>query len=352
MGTEEPHWAKNLRGTALFLALVCVYIMVSSSMIVTNKYVVHKDRFPFPVVLVLIHVVFCWFVTLVLYKLAPSLFPALTGPEAMTLCNVEVVKRIIPIAFLFAGTLVMNNSALLYSDVASLQMIKESIVVMVYFWSVVSSVERFGFGQLMILLGILVATAMATEGQVQFSAVGFSLQFAAMFSESIRAVLQSTLMSGNGTLKFDPLSYLLVVSPVCIVYLVITLLIGHQAMHLGAFAIPSVAQVLMHWPMLLGSAFLAFLLSFLLACMFTLASPVSVVLSGIARDIIIVGGGALIFREMITLQQAVAFSIQIVLIGFWSSTKLYPGKFSNGPPSMQKGEAKTMASFEDAGKAV
>eukprot|EP00747_Dinoflagellata_sp_TGD_P162608 gnl/TRDRNA2_/TRDRNA2_180385_c0_seq1.p1 gnl/TRDRNA2_/TRDRNA2_180385_c0~~gnl/TRDRNA2_/TRDRNA2_180385_c0_seq1.p1 ORF type:complete len:367 (-),score=36.73 gnl/TRDRNA2_/TRDRNA2_180385_c0_seq1:131-1231(-) len=342
-----PGW-HGFREIGTFAVVSLMFISASSGMSVMNKHCMRDDRFPFPAVLMLMHVTFISVVSAILYKLMPSLFTSLTNPvQAVTLDFDLIVKRMMPIAVLFSSNLLLNIWAYRYSDVTSIQMLKQGIVVLAYIWSIMLSLERFTYGQFGILVCIAMATFLASDGAIHFNWTGFVLQSMSMCCDSWRIVLQSIILGSGGNAKLDPFSYLMIVSPLCIAYLSFALVIGHQFLHVDAFMLPSPDDFRKNSLLLLGNVSLAFSLNLLSSWTLKLSSAVTTTLCGVTKDILVVVAGCVIFREAVGSQQLIAFCAQILLITLWSMTKIYPSHFSRWIPLGQIKEP-TKATLPDS----
>ena len=72
--------SKDLSPFLLFL-LACAYLLNSSGLIAFNKYLMHVDRFPYRIVLVMLHMGFCSIGRGLLFPFKPPLSPALAREE-------------------------------------------------------------------------------------------------------------------------------------------------------------------------------------------------------------------------------------------------------------------------------
>jgi len=319
-----------LTSTGLALCLGLVYCSISAGLIAYNKYLIHEDRFPFAVPLVLFHMLFCSGFTGMLYLLQPSLFPSLTDPA----CKVVVDRKLVlggalPIAVLFAVQLALSNTAYLHSSVAFLQMMKEANLVLVYALSLLFSLERFSWRSIRILTGILLATAMTIRGEAHFSAVGFTIQGVSQIFESMKIVLQAMLLSNAGK-KLDALTYILLVMPLCFLVLGSLLCVLLFVWPSRTLATPHISDMSAWWPHLLANACVAFLLNVTIALVVKKSSAVAFILCGIVKDASILLAGGVLLRELITLQQGVGFGLQLSLITVYSLAKTFPEKFECG----------------------
>lgn len=305
------------------------YICTSAALISFNKFLMHEDRFPFAVTLVVLHMGFASVLSLLLLIVRPSFFPSLTDPiRKVSVDRQLMVKTIFPIAILFSVQLVLSNTAYLHSSVAFLQMMKECNLVIVYFLSLLVALEHFKFRSVMILLFICGATSLTVAGELHFSWTGFAVQGTSQLFECAKIVLQSLLLSEAGK-KFDVMSYLVLVAPACFGVLI--------AAGCGLYFISpdhSFAGAWPHlhawWPYLLVNSLVAFSLNVVIALFIKHSSAVAFILAGMVKDVVIVAAGATLFHEHIGKLQAFGFTMQMAGILLWSIVKTFPQNFEDG----------------------
>jgi len=306
-------------------------IILSCGLINFNKWLMHADRFPFAVSLVLIHMCFCTCFALVLRLVRPGLFPSLTSEsERVTVDRDFVLKGLLPIGVVFAAALVFGNAAYMKLSLSFLQMLKETNLIWTYLFSLLCAVEVFKWTSVKLIVVSLVAMALTIRGELNFVFAGLAMQMGAILCDSVRIVLQAVLMSGK---KLDPMSFVLCVSPIC------GGLLGFVAlllMHLPAeYAIegmttPSSAQLRLWAPWLIADSLLAFCLNVTIAAVIKYSGPMTYLMCQLLKDVLAVLGGVLALQEAVTSMQCVGFTIQISVVFLWSMAKTFPGEFEAG----------------------
>lgn len=321
-------WAHSMKT----LILGTIYIIISSALIDFNKYMMTPGNFPFALPLVTVHSVTSVACSGFLYLVRPSLFPSLVDPEKKMVFDSHFYSRgALPIALTMVGSLVLSNMAYTWSSVAFLQMMKESNVVLVYFFALAASLESFDWQNMQVLILIVGATLLSVEGEAHFVWLGFFVQGTAQVCECLKITFASKLFSKQ---KLDPLTFLLVVMPVCCAALFFALgwiafigLLGFSVPHL---TLPAFADFQRNWGLLLVNALLAFSLNVVVAAFMKHTSPVSVILVGITKDVVIVFFNVMFMHESITQTQTVGFVMQLVFVGLWSAMKTFPKHFEAG----------------------
>jgi len=264
-----------------------------------------------------------------LYLVKPSLFPALTDPDKKIDVDLNfLMTGGCPIAVVFSLSLVLSNVAYSHLGLAFIQMIKESNLIWVFILSIVCALEQFKMRNFMIILVAIFAMSLTIEGEMKFSTSGFLIQFTAIICESVRIVLQGVLLQGK---KVDPLSYVLMVSPLCGTLVFAVLLIS-----MGIPDVPSDLEV-PHWaevwnwaPLLVADAMLAFLLNVSIAVVIKYTSPMSYVMCQLIKDVVAVAISVAILDETVGTVQGLGFVLQLVCVGTWSVVKSNEAKFEAG----------------------
>eukprot|EP00929_Paragymnodinium_shiwhaense_P027078 TRINITY_DN15975_c0_g2_i5.p1 TRINITY_DN15975_c0_g2~~TRINITY_DN15975_c0_g2_i5.p1 ORF type:complete len:555 (+),score=131.93 TRINITY_DN15975_c0_g2_i5:254-1918(+) len=316
--------------TAFYGALVITF---SIALIHVNKWIMKEEHFPFAEALVFMHMIFCSSVGSLLLVVTPSLFPALTDPtQKVDLTFSYFLKSCLPIAMCFAASLVLSNVAYTYLSVAFIQMIKESNIVWVYVFSLFVGREVIGWGQVQIVVLAICGMCMTIHGEMNFSAFGFFAQASAILFESTRVMLQAAILSGGGR-KLDPLSYVMIVSPISAVIIGATMGITchfpADAVN-GSFALPMFAKTLEFAPYLLASACLAFALNVSIALLIKRTSPMSYIMCQLVKDVGAVAIGVTFMKEEVSHMQAVGFAVQLMAVMAWSGLKNYPERVEGG----------------------
>merc|ERR1712194_701516 len=130
--------------------------------------------------------------------------------------RVESLKWFLPLACLFAVSLYGANQAYLYSDVAFLQFMKEGNIILMFLLSCAVGLQTLNRTRLAVIMWILAGSAICVTQDLKFVMVGFLFQLLSGVAECGRAVMGEVVLSGN-SMKLDPLTYTLCVSPLCFV---------------------------------------------------------------------------------------------------------------------------------------
>lgn len=341
-----PKGANAVSTWALMFFLGGLYICCSASLISFNKYLMHEDRFPYAVTLVMLHMGFAAVLSFILRWVRPQMFPSITDPERKVTFDASLmIKNILPIAVLFSGQLVLSNQAYLHSSVAFLQMMKEANLVLVYILSLIACLETFRFRSILILLFICLATTMTIVGELHFSWTGFFVQGTSQLFECSKIVLQALVLSEAGK-KLDAMSYVLIVTPICFCVLFVASTVIYFIKPELSFA-GAWPHFEAWWHILILNSCLAFSVNVVIAFFIKYSSAVAFILAGIVKDVVIVTTGTMLFSEHISILQAVGFFLQLVGILVWSLTKTFPERFED---SFWKGMLRTFCMYPEPTK--
>jgi len=335
----------TIRNVAFVTFLAVTYMAISTGLITFNKYLMHKDRFPYAIAIGVLHMTSSFTCNSLLLRLCPWLYPSLTDEEQRVELDRGLITRVLlPIATAFASQLILSNTALLHSSVTMLQMMKQSNVVLVYVFSLVLSLETFATSRAVALGVIFGATALTIHGEMHFSPVGFGLQGVSMFCESIKLTLQSHSLSATGR-RLDAFTYVLLVAPMVLAVL-LSVMLGFCIFwpdRPEALGIPPLAVIIEYRWLLLASGLLAFAMQISHAAFMKNSSAITFILTGVVmKDVVIVSVCALFLGEELSPSQVIGFCLQLLGVLGWSMMKVSPtlvpgSSASSVPPQINRG---------------
>jgi hypothetical protein len=306
--------------TQVFLVLgsCLAYICLSASLINYNKFLMHEHYFPFSVALTSLHMMGSTFLCVVLYAIfGASWFPSVQAVKGE---GTPFLKKLVPLSVFFALSICLSNEAYLYCSVPFLQMCKELNVVMVYFVGLLLMVEKFNVQTATILFIIMFGCCMSIHGEMRFSAVGFGFQITAQSAEVCKILLQQMIMQGSA--KVDPLTMVMIMSPLCLVTLSCGLYFLPPS--IGGWQPDIIVQAQKHWVHLALNCCNAFLLNVTVATVIKYASGVSFVLAGVIKDVCIVLAAAMLFGALVSSVQVIGFSIAVLGVAVHSIVRSQP----------------------------
>jgi len=292
----------NSRGMVVLRAagLGVFYIALSTTMIESNKWLMHSSRFPYPFTLTAMHMSMSFKLANIVRFFHPQAFPAF---ETLQITKGYCLK-FLALGVPFACSIVCGNWAYKYVSVAFLQIMKESNIVTIFFFSVLAGIEVFR-GHAVALLGLIFfGAAMGVHGEMHFVWMGFLLQVCSSFSECAKIIVQSFLMSGES--KLDPMSLVFFMAPACFLSVLGPLYYfeGHELGEIGG-------RVRELWPYLTVNASLAFVLNATVAQCIKQLSSIGFLLCGIVKDIAIIIVSTWYMGESLTHLQQLGFTMAL-----------------------------------------
>ncbi|KAB1204606.1 hypothetical protein CJ030_MR8G012683 [Morella rubra] len=202
-----------LKKIILSYTYVAIWIFLSFSVIVYNKYILDKKMYnwPFPISLTMIHMAFC-------SSIAFFLVRVLRLVEPVSMSRELYLSSVVPIGALYSLSLWLSNSAYIYLSVSFIQMLKALMPVAVYSISVAFKKEAFKSDTMANMLSISLGVAVAAYGEARFDSWGVILQLGAVAFEATRLVLIQILLASKG-ISLNPITSLYYVAPCCLVFL-------------------------------------------------------------------------------------------------------------------------------------
>jgi hypothetical protein len=221
------------------------------------------------------------------------------------------IRKLIPLSIFFAASICCSNQAYVYCSVPFLQMCKEMNIVMVYLGTLMFGMEKFNMSTFGLLFCVLVGCCMSIHGEMKFSAIGFTYQIVSQVAEVMKILIQQMVLQG---FKIDPLTMVLVMSPLCLCSLSVVVFFFWEP------GIVVAAQA--NWQHLLLNGCNAFALNVCVAIVLRFASGVSFVLAGVVKDVAIVVAATYFFGASIGYSQGIGFFIAVAGVGCHSFVKM------------------------------
>jgi len=311
-----------------------VYIMLSSAMILFNKFLMRADVFPFPVTLTSLHMACSLMLAFSLQRLCPALFPAFPrvfGKRSKELDyasegSTSELNRVMhcllpfaPIAACGAVALICGNSAYKYASVSFLQMVKESHIMFVYVLMLAVGLDNFKLRMAACIIFVTVSAMVAVYGEMHFSWQGLALQLLSGLSGSGQIVLNNLLMSRRTDGKVDPLTLVFCTAPVMLIALIpANVLLWDSSISM---------QFTKFLPYIACNAVLAFALQVSAATLIWVTSGTGYALACVAKDLAIVAAAQVLLHESFTMIQVLGFAGSIAGMVLYSAMKLFPEAF-------------------------
>ncbi|WFD48484.1 hypothetical protein GLX27_003154 [Malassezia furfur] len=277
--------------------IIGIWIALSSSVIVYNKYILDNLKYPFPVFLTTFHMAFAAIGT----RLLARYTTLLKGLNNVEMTTERWTRNILPIGALFSGSLVFSNMAYLTLSVSFIQMLKAFTPVAVLLISFAFGLKKLSGTLTGIVMMISVGVCLASYGETEFNMTGFTYQVLAIAFESTRLVMVQVLLQG---LKMDPLVSLYYFAPVCAA---LNMVILPFAEGWAPFAALSQLGPFV----LLSNAGVAFGLNIASVFLIGAASSLTLTLAGVLKDILLILGSMFLLGSSVTGLQFFGYAIAL-----------------------------------------
>ncbi|KAL2479700.1 putative sugar phosphate/phosphate translocator [Abeliophyllum distichum] len=192
---------------------VAIWIFLSFTVIVYNKYILDRKMYnwPYPISLTMIHMSFCSSLAFILVRVFKVV-------EPVTMSWDLYLKSVVPIGLLYSLSLWLSNSAYIYLSVSFIQMLKALMPVAVYSIGVLSKKEIFKSETMTNMVSISIGVGIAAYGEAKFDTWGVMLQLGAVAFEATRLVMIQILLTSKG-ITLNPITSLYYVAPCCLIFL-------------------------------------------------------------------------------------------------------------------------------------
>ncbi|KAI0181417.1 TPT-domain-containing protein [Hypoxylon sp. FL1284] len=279
---------------------VIVWISLSSSVILFNKWILDTLEFRYPVVLTTYHLTFATIAT----QLMARYTSLLDGRKSVKMTGRVYLRAIVPIGLFFSLSLICGNLTYLYLSVAFIQMIKATTPVAVLLSSWAMGLAPPNMKQLANVSAIVIGVMIATFGEIRFVWIGFLYQLGGLLFEAIRLNLVQALLS-SAEYKMDPLVSLYYFAPICAAMNGLVALIWEvprvsmaEVYHVGLFTF-------------FLNGLCAFLLNVSVVFLIGKTSAVVMTLCGVLKDVMLVIASMLIWGTPVSGLQAFGYTIAL-----------------------------------------
>ncbi|EOA29054.1 hypothetical protein CARUB_v10025308mg, partial [Capsella rubella] len=310
---------------------VAIWIFLSFTVIVYNKYILDKKMYnwPFPITLTMIHMGFCSSLAVILIKVFKVVEPVSMSRETY-------LRSVVPIGALYSLSLWLSNSAYIYLSVSFIQMLKALMPVAVYSIGVLLKKETFKSQTMTNMLSISFGVAIAAYGEAKFDGWGVFLQLGAVAFEATRLVLIQILLTSKG-INLNPITSLYYVAPCCLVFL-------------------SVPWIFVEFPVLRDTS--SFHFDFVIfgtnsVCAFALnlavfllvgkTSALTMNVAGVVKDWLLIAFSWSVIKDTVTPINLFGYGLAFLGVGYYNHCKLQALKAKDA-------QKKVQANDEEAGK--
>ncbi|XP_057475522.1 probable sugar phosphate/phosphate translocator At3g17430 isoform X2 [Actinidia eriantha] len=276
---------KMINRSLLFTYLyLLIYILLSSGVILYNKWVLSPKyfNFPFPITLTMIHMGFSGAVAFFLVRVFKVVSPVQMTFEIYATC-------VIPISAFFASSLWFGNTAYLHISVAFIQMLKALMPVATFLVAVLCGTDKLRWDVFVNMLLVSVGVVVSSYGEIHFNVVGTVYQVTGILAEALRLVLTQVLLQKKG-LTLNPITSLYYIAPCSFMFLFVPwYFLEKPGME--------VSQIQFNFWIFVSNAICALALNFSIFLVIGRTGAVTIRVAGVLKDWILIALSTVVFPE-------------------------------------------------------
>ncbi|KAJ8461192.1 hypothetical protein OPV22_034118 [Ensete ventricosum] len=325
-----------LKKVLLSYAYVAIWIFLSATVIVYNKYILDPRMYgwPFPISLTMIHMAFCSAVAFLVVRV----LRLVEAPSSPSMTRAFYLSSVVPIGALYSLSLWFSNSAYMYLSVSFIQMLKALMPVAVYSIGVFFKKESFKSASMLNMLSISFGVAIAAYGEARFDVTGVSLQLGAVAFEATRLVLIQILLTSKG-ISLNPITSLYYVAPCCLA----CLLVPWSFVELPVLRARPAASIRPDLLIFGTNSLCAFALNLAVFLLVGKTSALTMNIAGVVKDWLLIAFSWSVIRDTVTAVNLFGYAIAFLGVGYYNHVKLQALK-------AKEAQKKAAQADEEAGK--
>ncbi|WCJ40441.1 Nucleotide-sugar transporter family protein [Euphorbia peplus] len=310
---------KPLLLTYLYLL---IYVVLSSGVILYNKWVLSPKyfNFPYPITLTMIHMGFSGAVAFIIVRVFKVVTPVKMTFEIYATC-------VVPISAFFAASLWFGNTAYLFISVAFIQMLKALMPVATFFMAVLCGTDKARCDVFTNMVLVSVGVVISSYGEIHFNVIGTLYQVTGIVAEALRLVLTQVLLQKKG-LTLNPVTSLYYIAPCSFVFLFVPwYLLEKPEME--------VTQVQFNFWIFFSNALAALALNFSIFLVIGRTGAVTIRVAGVLKDWILIALSTVIFPEStITGLNITGYAIALCGVVMYNYLKVKESRASQLPEAI------------------
>ncbi|XAR66905.1 hypothetical protein NMG60_11013281 [Bertholletia excelsa] len=289
---------------------VAIWIFLSFTVIVYNKYILDRKMYnwPFPISLTMIHMAFC-------SSLAYLLVSVLKVVEPVSMSRDLYLRSVVPIGALYSLSLWFSNSAYIYLSVSFIQMLKALMPVAVYSIGVLFKKEGFKSETMANMISISVGVAIAAYGEARFDSWGVILQLGAVAFEATRLVLIQILLTSKG-ITLNPITSLYYVAPCCFVFLLVPWFFVEFPL------LRETSSFRFDFLVFGTNSFCAFALNLAVFLLVGKTSALTMNVAGVVKDWLLIAFSWSVIKDTVTPVNLFGYGIAFLAVAYYNHSKL------------------------------
>ncbi|EOY29504.1 Nucleotide-sugar transporter family protein [Theobroma cacao] len=310
---------------------VAIWIFLSFTVIVYNKYILDKKMYnwPFPISLTMIHMSFCATLAFLLIKVFKVVEPVSMSRELY-------LSSVVPIGALYSLSLWLSNSAYIYLSVSFIQMLKALMPVAVYSIGVLFKKESFKSDTMFNMLSISFGVGIAAYGEARFDSWGVILQLGAVAFEATRLVMIQILLTSKG-ITLNPITSLYYVAPCCLVFLLVPWIFVEFPI------LKETSSFHFDFVIFGTNSFCAFALNLAVFLLVGKTSALTMNVAGVVKDWLLIAFSWSVIKDTVTPINLFGYGLAFLGVAYYNHSKLQALK-------AKEAQKKTAQADEEAGR--
>ncbi|XP_019179057.1 PREDICTED: probable sugar phosphate/phosphate translocator At2g25520 [Ipomoea nil] len=330
MGKGAALYDGVVKKIILSYTYVAIWIFLSFTVIVYNKYILDRKLYnwPFPISLTMIHMAFCSSLAFFLVRVA-----GVVHLPAATLSRRVCLTCIVPIGALYSLSLWFSNSAYIYLSVSFTQMLKALMPVAVYTIGILLNKDSYKPSTMVNMVSISVGVvAVAAYGEAKYDSWGVFLQLMAVGFEATRLVMIQILLTSKG-ISLNPITSLYYVAPSCLVFLCIPWVLVELPLlreSSGGFRFDFVVFG--------TNSLCAFALNLAVFLLVGKTSALTMNVGGVVKDWLLIAFSWSVIKDSVTPVNLLGYGVAFLGVGYYNHSKLQALKAKEAQKKAQQGD--------------
>ncbi|XP_062078034.1 probable sugar phosphate/phosphate translocator At4g32390 [Humulus lupulus] len=310
----------------LSYAYVGIWIFLSFTVIVYNKYILDRKMYnwPFPISLTMIHMAFCSSIAYLLVRVFKLVEPVSMSRELY-------IQSVVPIGLLYSLSLWFSNSAYIFLSVSFIQMLKALMPVAVYSIGVLFKKDAFKSETMLNMVSISIGVAIAAYGEAKFDTWGVMLQLLAVAFEATRLVLIQILLNAKG-ISLNPITSLYYVAPCCFVFLCIPWVVVEYPL------LRDTSSFHLDFAIFGTNSLCAFALNLAVFLLVGKTSALTMNVAGVVKDWLLIAFSWSVIKDTVTPINLIGYGLAFLGVAYYNHSKLQGLKAAEAQKKIQQAD--------------
>ncbi|KAK6912606.1 Sugar phosphate transporter domain [Dillenia turbinata] len=305
---------------------VAIWIFLSFTVIVYNKYILDRKMYnwPYPISLTMIHMGFCSSIAFLLIRVLKLV-------EPVSMSRSLYLSSVVPIGALYSLSLWFSNSAYIYLSVSFIQMLKALMPVAVYSIGVLFKKDQYNSETMGNMIAISIGVGIAAYGEAKFDSWGVILQLGAVAFEATRLVMIQILLTSKG-INLNPITSLYYVAPCCMVFLLVPWIIVEYPI------LKETTSLHFDYVIFGTNSFCAFALNLAVFLLVGKTSALTMNVAGVVKDWLLIAFSWTVIKDTVTPINLFGYGLAFLGVAYYNHAKLMALKAKESQKKAQQND--------------